>query len=71
MMKTTLTLIALVAPMVVSAQTGVIATHPANNDGKELTMEEAVMSGLTASGLPGRGKTQSYSTKMANGRQRI
>ena len=43
MMKTTLTLIALVAPMVVSAQTGVIATHPTNNDGKELTMEEAVL----------------------------
>lgn len=42
-MKKILTLIALVAPMVLSAQTGVVATHPANNEGKSLTMEEAVM----------------------------
>lgn len=43
MMKRILTLIALVAPMALSAQTGVVATHPANNEGKSLTMEEAVM----------------------------
>lgn len=42
-MKKILTLIALVAPMALSAQTGVVATHPANNEGKSLTMEEAVM----------------------------
>lgn len=39
-MKKILTLIALVAPMALSAQTGVVATHPANNEGKSLTMEE-------------------------------
>lgn len=43
MMKRIITLIALVAPMALSAQTGVVATHPANNEGKSLTMEEAVM----------------------------
>ena len=43
MMKRIITLAALVTPMVLSAQTGVVATHPANNEGKSLTMEEAVM----------------------------
>ena len=43
MMKRIFTLIALAVPMALSAQTGVVATHPANNEGKELTMEEAVM----------------------------
>ena len=42
-MKRIITLAALVTPMVLSAQTGVVATHPANNEGKSLTMEEAVM----------------------------
>ncbi len=42
-MKRIITLAALVTPMVLSAQTGVVATHPANNEGKALTMEEAVM----------------------------
>lgn len=42
-MKRIITLAALVTPMVFSAQTGVVATHPANNEGKSLTMEEAVM----------------------------
>lgn len=42
-MKRIITLAALVTPMVLCAQTGVVATHPANNEGKSLTMEEAVM----------------------------
>lgn len=42
-MKRIITLAALVTPMVLSAQTGVVATHPVNNEGKSLTMEEAVM----------------------------
>lgn len=42
-MKRIITLAALVTPMVLSAQTGMVATHPANNEGKSLTMEEAVM----------------------------
>ena len=41
-MKRILTLIALAIPFGLGAQTGVVATHPANNVGKELTMEEAV-----------------------------
>ena len=36
-------LIALSLPMAVFAQTGVVAVHPENNDGRTLTMEEAVM----------------------------
>ena len=43
MMKRIITLAAFVTPMVLCAQTGVVATHPANNEGKSLTMEEAVM----------------------------
>ena len=43
MMKRILILIALVAPTALNAQTGIVATHPANNEGKSLTMEEAVM----------------------------
>ena len=42
-MKRIITLAAFVTPMVLCAQTGVVATHPANNEGKSLTMEEAVM----------------------------
>ena len=36
-------LLILALPVSVFAQTGVIAVHPANNQGKTLTMEEAVM----------------------------
>jgi dipeptidyl-peptidase 4 len=42
-MKKAIAIIALTAPLVLSAQTGVVATHPANPDGKQFTMEEAVM----------------------------
>ena len=42
-MKRTLIIIALTAPIVLNAQTGVITRHPANQQGKTLTMEEAVM----------------------------
>ena len=43
MMKRILILIALVAPTALNAQTGIVATHPAKNEGKSLTMEEAVI----------------------------
>ena len=36
-------MIALALPMAAFAQTGVVATHPENNEGRMLTMEEAVM----------------------------
>lgn len=42
-MKRVLTIIALATPFVLNAQTGVITTHPANPEGKQLTMEEAVL----------------------------
>ena len=42
-MKRFLTLIALALPVAAFAQTGVVATHPENNEGRMLTMEEAVM----------------------------
>ncbi len=42
-MKGALTIIALAAPLVLNAQTGVITTHPANSEGKPLTMEEVVL----------------------------
>lgn len=42
-MKRTLIIIALAAPMAMNAQTGVVARHPANTEGKALTMEDAVM----------------------------
>ena len=42
-MKKVLTIIALVTPLVLNAQTGVVTTHPANPSGKQLTMEEAVL----------------------------
>ena len=42
-MKRVLTIIALATPFVLNAQTGVITTHPANPEGKQLIMEEAVL----------------------------
>lgn len=42
-MKRVFTIIALATPFVLNAQTGVITTHPANPEGKQLTMEEAVL----------------------------
>lgn len=43
MMKRIVAIMALAAPLTLGAQTGVVATHPAHSEGKELTMEEAVM----------------------------
>ncbi len=42
-MKRIITIIALAVPLASGAQTGVVARHPANNEGKMLTMEEAVL----------------------------
>ncbi len=42
-MKRAITIIALAAPLALSAQTGVVTTHPANREGKLLSMEEAVL----------------------------
>lgn len=42
-MRKTLIIAALVVPMAMNAQTGVIARHPANPEGRMLTMEEAVL----------------------------
>ena len=42
-MKRAITIIALAAPFALNAQTGVVTTHPANPDGKLITMEEAVL----------------------------
>ena len=42
-MKRAITIIALAAPLALSAQTGVVSTHPANREGKLLSMEEAVL----------------------------
>ena len=42
-MRKTIMIAAFIVPMTMSAQTGVVARHPANPEGKLLTMEEAVM----------------------------
>lgn len=42
-MRRALTIIALATPLALNAQTGVVTTHPANPDGKQITMEEAVL----------------------------
>ena len=42
-MRKLLILIILALPIPVFAQTGVVAVHPANNQGRTLSMEEAVM----------------------------
>ncbi len=42
-MKRAITIIALAAPLALNAQTGVVTTHPANREGKLLSMEEAVL----------------------------
>ena len=42
-MKRIISIIALVLPIAALAQTGVVAVHPENNEGRMLTMEEAVM----------------------------
>ena len=42
-MKRIISIIALVLPVAALAQTGVVALHPENNEGRMLTMEEAVM----------------------------
>ncbi len=42
-MKRVLTIIALAVPLALAAQTGVVTTHPANPEGKSLSMEEAVL----------------------------
>ena len=42
-MRRALTIIALATPLALNAQTGVVTTHPANPDGKQITMVEAVL----------------------------
>ena len=42
-MRKLLIFLALSLPVAALAQTGVVATHPANKEGRILTMEEAVM----------------------------
>ena len=42
-MKKALLLFVLATPTALWAQTGVVTTHPANPEGKPLTMEEAVL----------------------------
>ena len=42
-MRRALTIIALATPLAHNAQTGVVTTHPVNPDGKQITMEEAVL----------------------------
>lgn len=43
MMKKSLSILALVVPIALNAQTGVVARHAANLEGKQITMEEAVL----------------------------
>ncbi|MBQ6287265.1 MAG: DPP IV N-terminal domain-containing protein [Bacteroidales bacterium] len=42
-MKKIVSLVILLLPAVAFGQTGVVATHPANNEGRMMTMEEAVL----------------------------
>ena len=43
MVRKLLTIFMLSLPVAAAAQTGIVASHPANNEGRMLTMEEAVL----------------------------